>query len=211
MVMAEFLEAGTAPVVAILRGLPPADALVVGRALIDAGIRLLEVPLNSPEPFVSIGRLNGEFGAEALIGAGTVLNPEDVERVADAGGRLIVSPNTDVRVIRRTVQLGLESFPGFMSPSEAFAAVEAGARRLKLFPANALGTGHLKAVREVLPGEVEMWAVGGTGAHDLAQWLAAGARGIGVGGSLYKAGDGPDVVQERARILYAAWKKHVGG
>jgi 2-dehydro-3-deoxyphosphogalactonate aldolase len=211
MVISELLEAGTAPIVAILRGLPPADALAVGRALIDAGIRLIEVPLNSPEPFVSIARLRGEFGAEALIGAGTVLNPEDVERVAAAGGQLIVAPNTDVRVIRRTVQLGLEPFPGFMSPSEAFAAIEAGAQRLKLFPANALGTGHLQAIREVLPGQVEVWAVGGTGAHDLAQWIAAGARGIGVGGSLYKAGDTPDVVRERAWALQAAWKKHAGG
>jgi 2-dehydro-3-deoxyphosphogalactonate aldolase len=211
MAITEFLQAGTAPVVAILRGLPPVDALAVGRVLVDAGIRLIEVPLNSPDPFVSIARLSSEFGVDALIGAGTVLNTDDVQRVADAGGRLVVAPNTDVSVIRRTLELGLESFPGFMSPGEAFAAVAAGATRLKLFPANALGMGHLKAIREVLPGHVELWAVGGTGAHDLAQWMTAGARGVGVGGSLYKAGDSPEVVQERARALQAAWKKHVGG
>jgi 2-dehydro-3-deoxyphosphogalactonate aldolase len=201
----ELLQAGTVPVVAILRGLPPSDAIRIGRALVDAGIRIIEVPLNSPSPLVSIEKLSRELAADALIGAGTVVSVSEVEAVAAAGGRLIVSPHADATVIRRAVSLGLECLPGFMSATEAFTAIAAGARRLKLFPAKGAGVAHLQALRDVLPRHVEVWPVGGTGAHDLAQWLRAGARGIGVGGSLYSAGDGAERVAERARELHAAW------
>lgn len=203
----DILERGEMPVIAILRGVGPADALAVGEALLAGGVRMMEVPLNSPEPLVSIERLAGAFGSQALIGAGTVLCATEVERVAAAGGRLIVCPHTDPTIIGRAVALGLDCLPGFLSPTEAFTAVSAGAVHLKLFPAAGLGQGHLKAVREVLPGRSRIWAVGGTGAHDLAAWLAAGAAGIGVGGALYKAGDAPQRVLERAIALRTAWSE----
>lgn len=199
------LDGGAMPVIAILRGLRPQEALSIGEALIAGGIRIIEVPLNSPEPLVSIERLASAFGSQALVGAGTVLSAAQVQSVAAAGGRLIVSPHTDAGVIRRAASLGLDCLPGFMSPTEAFAALAAGATGLKLFPASTLGQGHLKAVREVLPREVHIWAVGGTGAHDLDAWLAAGAVGIGVGGSLYRAGDTVQQVQGRAIALRSAW------
>ena len=201
----DMLSGGAMPVVAILRGVRPAEVLGIGEALLAAGIRMMEVPLNSPEPFVSIERLAGAFGSHALIGAGTVLAGAEVERVAGAGGRLVVCPHTDVAVIGRAIALGLDCLPGVLSPTEAFTAISAGAGHLKLFPAASLGQGHLKALREVLPRHSRIWAVGGTGAHDLAIWLAAGAAGIGVGGALYKAGDTPQQVRERAIALRAAW------
>lgn len=211
MSMTRLLEHGAAPIIAILRGLPPEHAIAVGRALIDAGIHMIEVPLNSREPLVSIARMDAEFGNDALIGAGTVLEVADVEAVSRAGGRLIVSPNVDAGVIRLASELGLDCLPGFMSPSEAFAAIAAGATRLKLFPAGALGFAHARAIVEVLPRRAEIWAVGGTGAKDIAQWMHAGARGVGVGGSLYKPGDSPELVGERARALHAAWKHFSNG
>ena len=203
----ELLRHGAVPVVAILRGLPPADAVEIGHALVEEGIRIIEVPLNSPSPLESIGKLCGALGKEALIGAGTVLSAAQVESVASAGGRLIVSPHTDAAVIRQAVSLGLECMPGFMSATEAFTAIAAGARRLKLFPATGLGVGHLKALREVLGREIEVWPVGGTGAHDMAQWLRAGAAGSGVGSALYRPGDSADTVRERAQALRAAWSE----
>jgi 2-dehydro-3-deoxyphosphogalactonate aldolase len=201
--------AATPPVIAILRGVTPAEAIEIGGALIDSGIRMLEVPLNSPQPLESIARLTRTFGEQALIGAGTVLTVRDVEDVAGAGARLVVSPNTDPEVIRRTVELGLNSFPGFFTASEAFTALGAGATQLKLFPALTAGTAYLRAVREILPRTVGVWAVGGTGAHDLADWLEAGAAGIGVGGALYKAGDAAPAVRARAQALLAAWARHL--
>jgi len=201
----DILDAGELPVVAILRGLRPAQAVSIGEALLAGGIRIMEVPLNSPEPLASIERLAGAFGSRALIGAGTVLAAAQVASVAAAGGGLIVSPHTDPGVIARAVELGLDCLPGCLSPTEAFTAIAAGATDLKLFPAASLGQGHLKALREVLPREVRVWAVGGTGAHDLAAWLAAGATGIGVGGALYKPGDAPHTVLRRAGALRSAW------
>lgn len=201
----DILEEGAMPAIAILRGVKPAEALGIGEALLAGGIRMLEVPLNSPEPLVSIERLAVAFGSRALIGAGTVLSAAEVEAVGAAGGRLIVSPHTDAAVIGRAVALGLDCLPGFLSPTEAFTAISAGATHLKLFPAVSLGQGYLKALREVLPRHSRIWAVGGTGAHDLAAWLAAGAAGIGVGGALYKAGDTPQQVLERAIALRTAW------
>lgn len=205
MTMDQILHGGAMPVIAILRGLRPDEALSVGEALLEGGVRILEVPLNSPDPLVSIERLAGALGPQVLVGAGTVLSAAEVESVAAAGGRLIVSPHTDPAVIRRAVALGLECLPGFMSPTDAFSAIAAGAAELKLFPASTLGPGHLRALREVLPRRIRIWAVGGTGAHDLAAWLTAGAGGIGVGGSLYKAGDTPQQVLARAIELRAAW------
>ncbi|MDE2338481.1 MAG: 2-dehydro-3-deoxy-6-phosphogalactonate aldolase [Gammaproteobacteria bacterium] len=209
MTMKHGAGAATPPVIAILRGVTPTDAIDIGAALIDSGIRMLEVPLNSPQPLESIARLTRTFGEQALIGAGTVLTVRDVEEVAAAGARLVVSPNTDPQVIRRTVELGLDSFPGFFTASEAFTALGAGATQLKLFPALTVGTAYLKALREILPRTAGVWAVGGTGAHDLADWLEAGAAGIGVGGALYKAGDTAPVVRERAQALHAAWVRHL--
>jgi 2-dehydro-3-deoxyphosphogalactonate aldolase len=206
MTIGQLIEAGAPPVVAILRGVTPEQAPEIGRALLEGGIGVMEVPLNSPRPLESIERLCEAFGGQALIGAGTVLSAAQVEAAAAAGARLIVSPHTDPAVIGRAVALGLECLPGFMSPSEAFAALAAGARQLKLFPAASLGPGYLKALREVLPRASGVWAVGGTGAHDLAAWLQAGASGIGVGGSLYRAGDAAAVVEERARALQTAWR-----
>jgi 2-dehydro-3-deoxyphosphogalactonate aldolase len=206
MTLASLLERGAAPVVAILRGLPPADAVETGRALVEAGVRLIEVPLNSPDPLISISRLHAEFGNEALIGAGTVLTIAGVEAVANAGGGLIVAPNTESGVIARAVELGLECLPGILSATEAFRAIQLGATRLKLFPASSLGPSYLRAIREVLPLGIEVWAVGGTGAHDIGAWLSAGARGIGVGGSLYRPGDSSTLVSTRAAALVAAWR-----
>lgn len=201
----EICNGSTVPVIAILRGLRPVDALGIGEALLSAGVRVMEVPLNSPEPLLSIESLAGAFGARALIGAGTVLHRAEVDDVATAGGRLVVCPHADAGIIERAVGAGLDCLPGFMSPTEAFTALGAGAVHLKLFPAVTLGRGYLKALREVLPRHARVWAVGGTGAHDLVGWLGVGAAGIGVGGALYKAGDTPQQVLERASALRAAW------
>lgn len=201
----DLLASGAAPIVAILRGLHPDEAVAVGGALVAAGVRLIEVPLNSPDPLDSIHTLANAFGREALIGAGTVLSPEAVDGVADAGGRLIVTPNSDPRVIVRARARGLEAMPGFATPSEAFVAIGEGARRLKLFPASAFGPSYLAAIRDVLPGDVGIWAVGGARADNLGAWIAAGAAGIGVGGGLYRPGDTAETVEERARALVAAW------
>jgi 2-dehydro-3-deoxyphosphogalactonate aldolase len=210
MRMSSLLSEDVVPIIAILRGLPATDAVGIGTALIDAGIRMIEVPLNSPDPLLSIAQLHHHFGSEALIGAGTVLTAEEVDSVAEAGGRMIVSPNVDIQVIERTVELGLEALPGFLSATEANSAVRAGASTLKLFPAGSVHRSHIRAIREILPGNVEIWAVGGTGAHDFVQWLDSGARGIGVGGSLYKPGDSAEIVGQRARALVEAWRSARG-
>jgi 2-dehydro-3-deoxyphosphogalactonate aldolase len=204
--LSSHLSKGAAPIIAILRGILPAEVLAVGGALLDAGISLIEVPLNSPEPLDSIAQLQREFGAKALIGAGTVLSALEVAEVAGAGGQLIVSPNVNIEVIARTRALGMESLPGFLTASEALAAVAAGAAHLKLFPASSMGPSHIQAIREVLPRAVEVWAVGGVGAHDLSRWLHLGARGIGAGSSLFKPGDTAAVVGQRARTLVEAWR-----
>jgi 2-dehydro-3-deoxyphosphogalactonate aldolase len=206
--LSSHLSKGAAPVIAILRGILPADSLAVGEALLDAGISVIEVPLNSPEPLDSIALLQREFGADALIGAGTVLSAQQVAEVAAVGGQLIVSPNVNIEVIARARALGLESLPGFLTATEAFTAAAAGAAHLKLFPASSMGLSHLKAIREVLPPSIEVWAVGGAGAHDLSRWLHQGARGIGVGSSLYKPGDTAAVVGPRAHALIEAWRQH---
>lgn len=205
MTIETLLAEGAPPIVAILRGIAPDEVVAVGEALVGAGIRFIEVPLNSPQPFESIRRLAGAVGDRALCGAGTVLSSADLDRVVEADGRLIVTPNTDSDVIAHAVARGVEPMPGFATVSEALVAHRAGARRIKLFPASAYGMGYLKAICEVLPGDVRVWAVGGTGVDNLADWLAAGAEGVGVGGALYRPGDAADVVARRAEALVAAW------
>lgn len=193
------------PIVAILRGVKPTEILDIAAALVAAGIQGIEVPLNSPDPLESIGKLCDAFGNQALCGAGTVLSAQAVDDVAGVGGKLIVTPNTDPEVIARAVELNLTAMPGFATPSEAFAAVKAGAKALKLFPAGTFGPGHIKAIKDVLPKDIAVYAVGGVGAANLDVWKAAGVAGIGVGGELYKPGYTAGEVGERAAALVAAW------
>lgn len=206
MTLSSQLEHGSPGIIAILRGVRPDEVVAIGRALVDAGVRIIEVPLNSPQPLASIERLAGSVGEDVLIGAGTVLSAGAVDAVADAGGQLIVSPNTDAAVIARALQRGLEPLPGAMTPTEAFAAFSAGARHIKLFPGSSSGPAHLRALREVLPVECSVWAVGGASATNLSQWITAGAVGIGIGSSLYQPGVGVDAVHARAIELVTAWR-----
>lgn len=206
MTIDDILAEGAPPVAAILRGIRPDEALDVAAALVEAGIRILEVPFNSPEPLDSIAAMQQAFGDRAIIGGGTVLTIEAVEALNGAGGRIMVTPNTNPDIIARGAALGLELLPGFMTPSEAFTAIGAGATRIKLFPAARLGPAYVKAVKDVLPKHVGVWAVGGTGADTIGEWLAGGCEGIGVGGALYKPGDDAATVGARGRELVAAWK-----
>ncbi|APL94941.1 2-dehydro-3-deoxy-6-phosphogalactonate aldolase [Sphingobium sp. TA15] len=207
MTLDDLLAQGAPPICAILRGIRPQEALGIGAALIDAGVRILEVPFNSPDPLASIAAMQAEYGDRALIGGGTLLSVRAVEELHGAGGRIMVTPNTDMQVIARGAELGLELLPGFMTPSEAFAAIQAGARRIKLFPAARLGPAYVKALKDVLPKHVGVWAVGGAGADTIGEWLAAGCEGIGVGGALYRPGDGAATVRDRAAELVAAWRR----
>ncbi|MGB3244903.1 MAG: 2-dehydro-3-deoxy-6-phosphogalactonate aldolase [Sulfitobacter sp.] len=196
----------TLPLIAILRGLTPAEAPAIGAALIENGITTIEVPLNSPRPLDSIASLATLFGDSALIGAGTVMTPSQVDDVADAGGRLIVSPNCDPEVIALTKARGLESWPGIFTPTEAFAALSAGADGLKLFPGAMAGTAGLSALRAVLPEGTQVYAVGGAGPENFGDWIAASADGFGIGSALYKPGLTADEVAMRARDIVAAYK-----
>jgi 2-dehydro-3-deoxyphosphogalactonate aldolase len=198
------LAHGAPPAIAILRGVKPSEVAAIGAALVAAGVRIIEVPLNSPDPFASIALLQAELGQDALIGAGTVLDRASVDRLAETGAGLLIAPNTDVRVIERGLAHGLEVMPGFFTASEAFAAIEAGTRRLKLFPASSAGPVHLKAVGDVLPSNIRIWAVGGVGAQNAAEWLTAGAEGVALGGALYRPGMDPEEVGRRAQALVAA-------
>lgn len=191
--------------IAILRGITPADARPVCKALIDAGITRIEVPLNSPRPFDSIAKMADAFGKDALIGAGTVLSTQDVKGVVEAGGRLIVSPNTDPEVIGATVSSGLESWPGVLTPTDCFAALKARATGLKVFPAFKLGTDGLQAIRAVIPPDVAMYMVGGVGPDGFAEWKAAGANGFGIGSALYKPARSAADVGAVAREMVAAY------
>ena len=192
-------------IVAILRGIAPADAEAVTAALIDAGITKIEVPLNSPGPFDSIARMVRGFGDGAIIGAGTVLTVEDVARVRDAGGRLVVSPDANPQVIHATKSAGLLSYPGVMTPTECFVALRAGADGLKLFPAALIGPAGLKAIRAILPQASEVLAVGGAGPENFADWIAAGADGFGIGTALYAPGDSAATVGTKARRIVTAY------
>jgi 2-dehydro-3-deoxyphosphogalactonate aldolase len=194
------------PLVAILRGVTPTRVEGVANALFEAGIRAIEVPLNSPEPFVSIEKLAKLFGDRCLTGAGTVLDIANVDRVADAGGKLLVTPNTNPGVIARGVEKGMTVMPGFYTPSEGFAAVAAGAKTLKLFPASTGGIDHLKAMLAVLPKNVPVYAVGGVGAANMSEWIKAGAAGFGLGSELFKPDFTDAEIAERARKCVAACK-----
>ena len=194
------------PLVAILRGVTPARIEGVAAALFEAGFRAIEVPLNSPEPFKSIELLARTFGEHCLTGAGTVLSLDDVGRVADAGGRLMVTPNTNPAVIARGVEKGLTVMPGFFTPSEGFAAIAAGAKYLKLFPASSGGIGHLQAMLAVLPKTVPVYAVGGVGAGNMSEWRKAGAAGFGLGSELFKPDFSDADIAARARKCVAAIK-----
>ena len=191
------------PLVAIIRGVTPEEAEEVGRAIWEAGIRIIEVPLNSPRPFDSIARLAAALGDSALIGAGTVLEPEDVGRVRDAGGRLIVSPDTHAPVIEAAVAADMVSMPGFFTPSEGFRALRAGAHGLKFFPAEAATPAVVKAQKAVLPKDVPLLVVGGVRPEAMRSWLDAGADGFGLGSGLYKPGRCAEETAANARAYVA--------
>jgi 2-dehydro-3-deoxyphosphogalactonate aldolase len=193
------------PLVAILRGLPAHEALAMGKALTDTGWTLIEVPLNSPDPLSSIATLTRNF-PQALIGAGTVLTPDDVRKVHAAGGQLIVSPNFNSAVVREAVRLKLVCLPGVMTATEAFAALEAGASGLKLFPAEMINPAVLRALRPVLPADTRLLPVGGITPENMSSYRAAGANGFGIGSALYKPGMNAAQVQANAMNFIAAYR-----
>ncbi|TGS11149.1 2-dehydro-3-deoxy-6-phosphogalactonate aldolase [Mesorhizobium sp. M2E.F.Ca.ET.209.01.1.1] len=197
--------------VAILRGLKPSEAVAIGKAIHDAGIEAIEVPLNSPEPFVSIADLVKALPQSALIGAGTVLTAEDVDALHKAGGRLLVSPNIDAEVMGRAMHHGMVTMPGVFTPTEAFQAIRLGASALKFFPASVLGSSGIAAIRAVLPPATLIGAVGGVSDKDFAGYKAAGVSVFGLGSSLYKPGATVEDVARRASAAVAAWDEAFGG
>ena len=194
------------PLVAILRGIQPGEAAEVGAALISVGFSLIEVPLNSPDPLVSIAQLRETCGSSAMIGAGTVLTEEEVAAVAEAGGQIVISPNANTDVIAAAKHLDLVSVPGIATPTEAFAALDAGADALKLFPAENLSPAFLRAIRAVLPAYIPVLPVGGIGTDNMAVYVAAGAQGFGIGSSLYTPGKLAASVGRDGSDMIAAWE-----
>ena len=194
------------PLIAIIRGVTPNEAEEIGEAIYEGGLRIIEVPLNSPDPLASIERLAKRFGESMLVGAGTVLSPDQVAQVRDAGGRIIVSPDTNTEVIAATCEAGLVSNPGYFTPSEAFAAIRAGATSLKLFPAEGASPTVLKAQLAVLPSDVPYLAVGGIKPDNMRPWLEAGATGFGLGGGLYKPGQSAADTLRKVRAYVAGLK-----
>lgn len=192
------------PVIAILRGVRPEEVVEIGEAVYQAGIGIIEVPLNSPEPFKSIGKLVHHLGDRCVIGAGTVVTQADVVGVAAAGGKIAVSPNTDPEVIKLSLEAGLVPMPGWATATEAFTAYHCGARYLKCFPAATYGPDHIKGLRAVLPPDCKLLAVGGVGAEVAGQWLQAGTDGFGVGSELYRPGQSAEQVGESARAVVDA-------
>jgi 2-dehydro-3-deoxyphosphogalactonate aldolase len=201
---------GRLPLVAILRGLEPERAVAVGEVLVGAGFDIIEVPLNSPEPLTSIAALVEAVGDCALIGAGTVLAEAQVDDLAAIGAQLVVSPNCNPAVIRRTAAHGMVSMPGVLTPTEMFAALEAGATGLKIFPAELVSPAIIKAVRAVLPPQVPVLAVGGINAGNMGEFIAAGATGFGIGGSLFRPGKPLAEIDADARGIVAAFRAASG-
>ena len=193
------------PLIAILRGISPAAAEPIGAALVEVGFRLIEVPLNSPEPFHSIATLSDRFGANAIIGAGTVMSPDDARRTVEAGGRLIVMPHSNAEVIRAAKAADAWCLPGVATPTEGFAALDAGADGLKLFPGEALPPAAVKAWKAVFPKDVWLLPVGGIAPENMAGYVAAGAAGFGIGSALYKPGSSASEVARRAAAFVDAW------
>jgi len=196
-----------APLVAIIRGVTPGEAVEIAHALFEGGIRIIEVPLNSPDALASVRAIADSLGEQALIGAGTVLKADDVARVRDSGGRIIVAPNTNPAVIRATVEAGMVSSPGIFTPSEAFAALDAGAHTLKLFPAEAASPKVVRSLRAVIPKDLPFLVVGGVTPESVAGWLEAGADGFGLGGGLYKPGQSPEETLTKARAYVEAVRR----
>jgi 2-dehydro-3-deoxyphosphogalactonate aldolase len=201
------VPAGENSLVAILRGVLPERVVGVGQVLYAAGFRIIEVPLNSPDPFSSIAALAGGLAPDCLLGAGTVLNAADVQRTRAAGGRLIVAPNFDALVIRSAIRLGMQVMPGIATATEAFGAIGAGATQLKLFPATSYGPRHLQALRTVLPKDIGILPVGGVTADHIPEWLAAGATGFGFGSELFRPEYSLGEVAQRAELLVRALRE----
>lgn len=195
------------PLIAIIRGVTPGEAAETGQALFEGGIRIIEVPLNSPDPLTSIRRLADSLGDKALIGAGTVLTTRDVHDVRDSGGRIVVSPNMNRDVIRATGEAGMISSPGIFTPSEAFAALDSGAHTLKLFPAEGASPKVVKSLRAVLPKDVPFIIVGGVTPESVRGWMDAGADGFGLGSGLYKAGQPPQETLRKAQAYVEALRR----
>jgi 2-dehydro-3-deoxyphosphogalactonate aldolase len=195
----------TRKIIAILRGITPNEAVPITEALILAGITSIEVPLNSPDPFTSIKAMVESFGQDALIGAGTVLTPDDVLRLHQIGAGMVVSPDCNPRVIVATKQAGMKSFPGVMTPTECFTALRNGADGLKLFPGSLIGPDGLRAIKAVLPEGTQTFAVGGANASNFSDWFAAGVDGFGIGSALYKPGASVDEIKSRATEIVAAY------
>ena len=193
------------PIIAILRGVQPAEAVAIAGVILAAGIDKIEVPLNSPSPLESISAIVKAYGDRALIGAGTVLTIVQVQQVRAAGGKLAVSPNCDPAVIAATIAAGMQSWPGIFTPSEAFTALQAGATGLKFFPGNMAGPKGLKAMRAILPTGTQVYAVGGAGPENFVEWIAASADGFGLGSSIFKPGDTPETVAAKAQAIVAAF------
>jgi 2-dehydro-3-deoxyphosphogalactonate aldolase len=208
MLLNDALEA--CGIIAILRGVTPDEVVQVSDELFQAGVRVVEVPLNSPEPFVSIQKLANHFAGRMVVGAGTVLSPQDVNVLKESGGTISVSPDCNPDVIARAVALGLDPLPGVFTPTEAFAAIRAGAKHLKLFPAEAASPTTVKAWKAVLPKHVQVHAVGGVTPQNMGEWLACGVSGFGIGSNLYKSGKSLGDVRKSAEELVAAWRKAKG-
>ena len=198
------VEAASPGLIAILRGVTNAEAVDVGRCLYDAGFRSVEVPLNSPDALRTIGTLRGSLPTDCTVGAGTVLTVDEVRACRDAGSEMIVSPNTDTAVIRETVRLGMRTFPGAATPTDAFAAIGAGAKDIKIFPAEQVGLAGLKAWTAVIPREIGLIPVGGVDASNIGAWLSAGATGFGIGSALYRAGIAVHDLRQRATLIISA-------
>lgn len=197
------------PLVAILRGVRPDEVEGIVETLIDTGFEMIEVPLNSPDPFESIARICRRFGEDTLIGAGTVLTTDDCARVADVGGRLMVSPNVDVEVLAMAAHCGMVTMPGVFSPTEALLALRAGASALKFFPASVLGPSGIAAIRAVLPGDAVIGAVGGVSDRNFSDYVAAGIQAFGLGSSLYKPGMSAAEVKATAQTSIAAYDRAI--